>query len=188
MMHKRFIVLLGMFLSSHVLAVAQTPIPQIVLAQDRIAPIMPMLRKVSTPLPAASFLLLPGQRKSPVRFGHLFAGPYERDHSLERLPRVEEFKTLFFTQSSLPLVLLWGGRLQLDAFHSTLHTQNVQLGPSAAGGLQDFRPPRQSFPAGPRSVDLSGFSLSFYFGGDARAGGPTPARRCLSRIIGTALN
>jgi hypothetical protein len=188
MMYKRFIVLLGMFLSSHVLAGAQTPIPQIVLSQERIAPIMPMLRKVSTPLPAASFLLYQDSEKSPVRFDHLFAGPYERDHSLERLPRVEEFKTLFFTQSSVPLVLLWGGRLQLDAFHSTLHTQNVQLGPSASGGLQDFRPPRQSYPAGPRSVNLSGFSLSFYFGGDVRAGGPTQARRCLSRIIGTALN
>jgi hypothetical protein len=68
MMDKRFIVLLGMFLSSHVLTVAQAPIPQIVLAQERIAPILPMLRKVSTPLPGGFLPAVPGQRKIPYPF------------------------------------------------------------------------------------------------------------------------
>jgi len=56
-MHKRLIMLLGMLLGSYVPAVAQTPAPQVVLAQQRIAPAMTMLRTVSTPLAAASFLL-----------------------------------------------------------------------------------------------------------------------------------
>src|SRR5258708_5176357 len=42
-MHKRFILLLGMFLASHVLTAAQRPTPQIVPTQDRIAPIVTMV-------------------------------------------------------------------------------------------------------------------------------------------------
>jgi hypothetical protein len=50
--------------------------------------------------------------------------------------------------------------------------QNVELGPSAAGGLQDFRLLRQGYPRGSRSVDLYGVSLSFHFGRDAQIGRP----------------
>ena len=57
MIYKRLIVLLGLFLGSHLPAVAQTPAPQIVQAQERVAPAMTTLPTVSTPLPAASFLL-----------------------------------------------------------------------------------------------------------------------------------
>jgi hypothetical protein len=187
-MYKRFIVLLGIFLGSHVPAVAQTPSPQTVLAQERVAPTLPMFRAVSTPLPAASFLLYQDRGKSSVHFGGVFAGAYERDRSVVRLPATEEFKTLFFTQTSIRLVQLWGGRLQLDAFQSSLHLQNMQFGASAAGGQQYFRPQRQSYLGGPRSVDLSGISLSFHFGRDARMVRPTQAWQCLSRIVGTVLN
>ena len=57
---------------------------------------------------------------------------------------MDEVKTLTLTQSSLPLFQLWGERLQLDAFQSTLHSHNVQLGPSGYGGIEGFRPTRQS--------------------------------------------
>jgi hypothetical protein len=187
-MHKRFIVLLGIFLGSHVPAVAQAPSPQIVLAQERVAPTLTMFRAVSTPRPTASFLQYRDRGKSPVHFGGVFPGAYERDLSVVRLPATEEFKTLFFTQSSIRLVQLWGGRLQLDAFQSSLHLQNMQFGASAASGPQYFRPQRQSYLGGPRSVDSSGISLSFHFGRDARTVRPTQAWQCLSRIIGTVLN
>jgi hypothetical protein len=36
---------------------------------------------------------------------------------------MDEVKTLTLMQSSLPLCQLWGGRLQLGAFQSTLHSQ-----------------------------------------------------------------
>jgi hypothetical protein len=164
--YKRFIVLLGIFLGSHAPAVAQTPAPQIVLTQERVAPTtMAMaLRTISIPLPAASFLLSRDPGKSPAHFSRLFAGAYERDNRLERLPKMEEVKTLFFTQSSLPLVQLWSGRVQVDAFQNTLHIQN------------------------PHSVHLSGLSVSFHFGRDTRTERPTQTWRCLSRIVGTALN
>ena len=187
-MYKRFIVLLVIFLGSHVPAVAQTPSPQIVLEQEHPAPTRSMFRVVSTPLPAASFLLHLDRGDSPVQFNLLFAGAHKPDLSLVRLPATEEFRTLFFTQSSIRLVQLWGGRLQLDAFQSSLHPQNMEFGSSAVGGRQYFRPPRQSYLGGPRSIDLSGISLSFHFGRDARTVRPTQGWQCLSRIVGTVLN
>jgi len=57
--------------------------------------------------------------------------------------------------------------------------QNAELGPSAGGGL---RFPRQSYPGGPRSVDLYGVSLSFHFGRDAQVGRPAQIWSCLARI------
>ena len=57
---------------------------------------------------------------------------------------MRKVKTLFLMQSSLPLVQLWSGRLQLDAFQNTLHIQNQ------------------------RSVHLSGLSVSCHLvGGDS---------------------
>jgi hypothetical protein len=183
-MYKRFIVLLGVFLASHAPAAAQAPLPQILLAQEHGAPIMTILRTVSPPLLTASLLLYQDPGKSPVYFSHLFAGAYERDH-MEFLSPMEDVKTLFFTQSSLPLVQLWSGRLQLDAFQNTLHIQNMQLGPL---NMLDFHHPRQSYSGGPRSVHFTGLSVSFHFGRGARAGRPTQPWRSLSRIVATVLN
>jgi hypothetical protein len=192
-MYKSFIVLLGIFLGSHASAAAQTPAVQtpavqFVLAHAYVAPAIMMLRPVSAPLPAASFQVYQYPQKPPAYFDHVFAGAYERDDSLERLPPTEEVKTLFFTRTSLPLVQFWSGRLRLDAVIGTLNMQNVQLGPSASGGLWDFRPPRQSYPGGPRSLDLYGISVSYHFGRAARAGSPPHLRRSLSRFVGSILN
>jgi hypothetical protein len=187
-MYKRFIMLLGLFLGSCAPAAAQTPAPQIVLAQEHFAPAITMIRTVSTPSPTASFLPYRDPGISPANFNRLFAGANERDHSLERLPPMEASKTFFFTQSNLPLVQLWSGRLQLDAFQHTLYIQNVQVGPLGYGGMVDFRRLHQSFPGGLRSIHFSGFSLNFYFGRGARTGRPAQAWRRLSRIVGTVLD
>jgi hypothetical protein len=184
-MHIRFIVLFGVFLGSCVPTVAQTLAPQIV---ERVEPTMTMLRTVSAPLPAASFLLYQDPGNSPAPVSPLFAGAHESDHTIERLLPMEEVKILFFTKSSMLLVQLWGGRLQLDAFQSTLHTQNVPLDPLSYRGTQGFRSARHSYPGGPSSVHLSGFSVSYHFGHDARTGRQTEAWRNLSRIVGTLLN
>jgi hypothetical protein len=184
-MHKRFILLLGVFLGSRVLTAAQMPAPELVPAQELVASIV--TAAAPAPLLAVSFLLPENPGKPAAHFSYLFAGAYERDHGLEDLARlspVREIKTLFLTQSLLPLVQVWGGRLRLDGFISTLHMQNVQLGPSAAGGLQDFRLLRQGYPGALRSVDLYGVSLSFHFGRDAQIGRPAPIWRCLARIAG----
>ena len=187
-MYKRFITLLGLFLGSLVPAAGQTPAPRIVLAQEHLAPIITTLRTVSTPLPATSFLLYQDPGKPPVHFSYLFAGATELDPGTELLPPVKTVRTLFYTQSSLPLVQLWSGRLQLDAFQSSLHIQNVLLGPLAYGNMQGFRSPRQAYPGGPLSVHFSGLSLTFRFGRDARTERPVQAWRRLSRIVGNALN
>jgi hypothetical protein len=187
-MYKRFIVLLGIFLGSHAPAPAQTPAPRVVLAQEHVAPTITILRTLSPSPLASSFLVSQDLGKSPARFSLLMAGAYGIDPSLEHLSPMNEVKTLTLTQSSLPLVQLWGGRLQLDAFQSTLHIQNVQFGPFGDGGMLDSRRLRQTYPGGPRSVHLSGLSLSFHFGRDARTGRPNQAWRRMSRILGTVLN
>jgi hypothetical protein len=96
---------------------------------------------------------------------------------------MREVKTLFLTQSLLPLLDIWGGRLRLDGFTSSLNMQNVQLGPSAAGGLLDFRPPRQTYRSGPHSIGLNGVNLSFHFGRDAHLGRSFQIWQCPTRIF-----
>jgi hypothetical protein len=182
-MHKRFILLLGVFLGSRVLTAAQMPAPELVPPQELVASIV---TAAPAPLLAVSFLLPESPGKS-VHFSYLFASAYERDQGLEGLASLSpmrEVKTLFLTQSLLPLVQIWGGRLRVDGFISTLHMQNVELGPSAAGGLQDFRLLRQGYPGGPRSLDLYGVSLSFHLGRDAQIGRPAQIWQCLARIVG----
>ncbi len=183
-MHKRFIMLLGIFLGSHVPTGAQTPSPQILPAQVRVAPIVTMVPMVPAPLLFPSFPLSGSPGKSAAHFSYLFVRSFKRYQGLEDLSPIRESKTLFLTQSSLPLVRLWGGRLRVDGFESNLNMQNVQLGPSGAGGLLDYRPQRLGYPGGPRSVGAYGVSLSFHFGRDAQIGRPTQIWRCVARIAG----
>jgi len=187
-MHNRFILLLGVFLASHVPTGAQTPSPQIVPAQERVAPIATMVRTVLAPFLFPSFPLFEIPGKSAAHFSYLFVGAYERDQSMESLSQMREAKTLFLAQSSLPLVQLWGGRLWLDGFKSDLNMQNVQLGPSGAGGLLDYRPWRLGYPGGPRSVGFYGVNLSFHFGRDSRTRPPTQVVRRITRFVGAVLN
>ena len=192
MMYKPFILLLGVFLGSQRLAVAQTPPPQIVLAQENVAPITSMLPTsilptVSTALPAFSFLLFE-DLKSNAHFSRPLAGAYQRDFSLDHLSPINEVRSLILTQSSLPLLRFWGGRLQLDAFQSTLHIQSVQLGLVGVGRMRGSLLQGQNYPGGPRSFHLTGISLSFHFGRDERTGHPVHLWRRLTRTIEAALN
>lgn len=188
MVYKRSILLLGMFLGSLAPIAAQTPLPRIV-AQERAVPIITTLGMLATPSPTASFLLSQDAGKSNSHFSFLFAGAYPRDSSLEHLSPIDEHKTFILTRSTLPLVQLWGGRLQLDAFQSTLHIQNVQLGPFRDGITRGSRLSGQSYYlGGSRSLHLSGLCLSFQFGRDARTGHPEQLWRRLTRIVGTVLN
>ncbi|HXU20834.1 MAG TPA: hypothetical protein VN788_09655 [Verrucomicrobiae bacterium] len=187
-MQKQFI-LLGLLLASHLSTSAQTFTPETAPAQDRIAETVPIVRTGPTMLLTASLLPPENPGKFAVNVNYPFEMVYERDQvleSLESLSMMRQVKTLFLTESSLPLIQLWGGRLRLDGFTSTLHMQNVQLGPSASGGSRDFRPARQSYRGGPRSVDLYGLSLTFHFGRDAQIGRPTQIWRRVARIVRAA--
>ena len=187
-MYKRFILLLGMLLGALGTAAAQTPPPRIALVQEHVASIITMLPAASIPLPSVSLLLPLGPEKSTAHFSFSFAGVYEHDYSLEHLSQMDGVKTLTLTQSSMVLVKLWGGRFQLNAFQSTLHLQNVQLGPFGNGGMRGSNLPRQNYPGGPGSIHLSGLSLSFQFGRDARTGDPAHLWRRLTGILGAVLN
>ena len=187
MIYKRFILLLGIFLGSRVQVAGQTPVPQIALAKEHGVQIMTTPRTVSIPLLTPSFLLSKDPGNVPAHFSLQFAGAYKCDPSLEHFSPMDEVKTLTLTQSILPLFQLWGGRLQLDAFQSTLHSQNVQFGPLGYDGIEGFRPTRQSYP-GPLSVHFSGLSLSFHFGRDSRARHTPQAWRRMTRLVGTVLN
>jgi len=180
-MNKRCVVLLGMLLSSSAPVAAQTPAAPIVPAEERVAPIITMLRTVPTPSSPPSFRLSQDHGQSPARSSLLFAGAFERAHSLELFPPGEEVKNLVHTLSSLPLVQLWGGSLQLDALQSTLHSQDLQLGPLGYGGMQGFH----GYPGGPRTARIG---LSFHFGRDGGTERPTQALRSLSRIVGTVFD
>jgi len=125
---------------------------------------------------------------SAAHFSRVLVGAYGNDLSAERFAPIEHIKTLYFTQSSLPLLQLWGGRLQLGAFQSTFRIQNVQFGPLNYGGPQDFRRPLQGFPGGRSSIRVSGLSMSFHFGRDTRVGHPIQPWQRLSRIVGRVMN
>ena len=187
-MHKRFILLLSLFLGSHVPAAAQTPASRIVLVQEHAAPLITVLPAVSTASLAASFPLSRDTGNFDTHFSLKFAGAYERDYELEHLSPMDEVKTLSLTQSSLPLIQLWRGRLQLDAFQSTLHIQNVLVDPFGNGGTGGFRPPGRSYPRWSRSDHLTGLSLSFHLGRETRTGRRDLVWPRLSRILGTTFN
>ena len=195
MMYKPFILLLGIFLGSHRPAVAQTPPPRIVLAREQVAPVLSilptsMLPTVSSSIrfPLFSFRLFQDPEKTNAHFSPQIAGPYQVDFSLEHLSPMNEVRTVILTQSSLPLVQFWGGRLELDAFQTTLHLESGQLGLIGTGGMRNSLLSGRSYPGGPRSVHLSGLSLNIRFGREARSGHPARLWRRLTRMMDAALN
>jgi hypothetical protein len=181
-------VLLGMLLGGQVSLAGQMSAPQVVLAQKPVAPVIMVFMEESTPLLAPAFLLSQDRENSLADTSLRFPGPGERDSRLEGLSPIVKLKTLILTQASLPLVQLWDGKLQLDAFQSTLRIQNVQSGPLGYGAMPDFRLPQQNSPGGSRSVHLSGLSLNFHFGRVGRTERPTQAWRCVPRIVAALLN
>ncbi len=118
-----------------------------------------------------------------VRHDALPTDAAERPESRWRLPQMNEVKTLFMTQSRLPLVSLWGGGLQIDGLNTTLNMANIELGPSGGTGLRDFHPVRQKYLSDPHSVDLYAIGVSFHFRGIPQAARPAPVWRVLGQLI-----
>jgi hypothetical protein len=185
--HKRFILLLGMLMTSQA-AAGQISALQIAPAQKPVAPVIAVFRPDSRTLLAPSFLLTQDRENTFAHISLRFSGFDERDQALERLLPVIKVKTLILTQVSLPLVQLWDGRLELSAFQSTLRTQNVQLGALGYAAMRDFPLPQQNFPGGLRAIHLTGLSLNFHFGRVEGTRRPTHAWRCVPRIVAALLN
>lgn len=177
--------MLGIFFAS--LTAAQTPAPRTVLVQEQVAAIT-ILSTVAIPFPVRSFSLSHDFEKFNVHFSSIpFAGAYRPDYSQQSFLPVNAVKTLLLTQSSLPLIRFWGGRIQLEAFQSTLHSPNAQ--PSAFGNsMRNFAAARQGCPCGPASAHLSGLSLNFRLGRDARTGHSPQLWRGFTRAVTAVLN
>lgn len=185
MVQTRFILVLGMFFAS--LTAAQTPAPRIVLVQEHVAAVT-ILPAVATPFPVRSFWLSHDFGKFNVRFSPIsFAGAYRPEYSQQSFLPVDAVKTLFLTRSTLPLIRFWDGRIQLEAFQSTLRSPNAQ--PSAFGNsMRNFAAARQGCPCGSGSAHLSGLNLSFRLGRDARTGHSPQPWRGLTRAVTAVLN
>src|SRR6202022_1969212 len=96
-MHKRLILLLGVFLGGRVLTAAQMPAPELAPPQELVASIV---TAAPASLLAVSFLLPENPGKSAAHFSYLSAGAYEykRGQGLERLASLSpmrEVNTLF---------------------------------------------------------------------------------------------
>jgi hypothetical protein len=176
MIYNRFIVLLGVILSSYVQTAAQRPLQQIAVVHESPAPTITIpLRTLPAQLPVFSFFLFQGPPRSSAHFTLPIAEAYGRHHSLESTFPIEVMKTIFVTESRLSVAQIWGGRLQLNCFVSSPNMGNIVLGPSVSA--EGFRPP------GTRSVDLYGISLRFPFGSGADSGRSIHLWRGLSRIL-----
>jgi hypothetical protein len=209
-MKRKFTLLLAMFLGSYLSTAAQIPAARIVAERDRTTPVVAMVqagpaplmaeylplpgnpgsfapRTLPVPVPAVSFPAHKNPANSAVHFSCVLAGPYKPDQGMDSLEdqfQVEKVDTLFLKQSSLPLAQLWGGRVRFEGFASKLNTQNVQLGPSDAGGMQDFRPWRPRELGAPPSVNSYGVSMTFHFGRDAQTGRPPQIWQTVARMFG----
>ena len=187
MIHKRLILLLGIFMSGQATA-GQISALRITPTQKPVAPVIAVFGAESKTLLAPSFLLSQDRENAFAHISLRFSELDERDQVLEGLLPFIKVKTLILTQLSLPLVELWNGKLELGAFQSTLRTQNEQLGALGYAAMPDFPLPQQNFPGGSRAIHLSGLSLNFHFGRIEETKRPTRAWRCVPRIVAALLN
>jgi len=181
MMYQRFLVVLGIVLVSYVPAAAQQPAKQIAMVVEPSAPAIRAPRQTlpATP-PVFSFSLLQEPTGPSFRLAFPTAKAYEPDRSLRSAFQIADTRTMFVTESRLPIAQFWGGRLKLEGFMSTLRMGNIVPGPSASREAL-----RANAPYGAtRSVDLYGVSLRIPFGRDEDSRGSTHLWRRLSRIVG----
>ena len=173
-MQRQLILVVGVLLSSCLPAEAQILTTQDFLPQARPEPTMAVFRaQPSRPLPT----VLRSVQLSTKPVAHLSVlqfTAYSPDRSLESLSPVESNKTLFVSQSLLPVIQFWSGRLQLGASESTLHMGNVIV--------------RQGHLGSSRSVGLYGVSLALHFGREAQTGGPTQVWRDMTQLVGAVLH
>ncbi len=152
-MRKRLILLFGVLLIGYVPAEAQTSATQVQLAQIRPEPAIALLRTPPPPLPPNIFLPTQVPQKPLAHFTVLFNAGYKPDRSLASFSPVQEIKTPFMTESSVPIAEFCRGRLHLDGFQSTENMANILLGRGSHLGERV-----------PRGVTLSGISLRLRLG------------------------
>ena len=152
-----------------------------------VAQIATIARSVSAAAPVKFMLRYRDSRQSAGHVNYLPGGEYELDASLDSMLPIATVKSLAFASSSLSLLKLLGGKVELNAFQSTLPLQYAQLGPTGNAG-RDFRLPQQGYPGQARALHLSGISLNFHIGGNWRSESPMQTWRYLPRILSAVFN
>ena len=173
---KRLVLVLGLILSGHTRAGAQSTDHRIAFVQSPPSSMIVFPPRHAVP-PASSVLLIQQQGNFHDGYGFRITGIY-RDQNPGSLSPFQETKTSFVTESRLPVAQVWGARMRVSLFKVTLKTGNIMLGPLAAN--EALYHPRH--PGDPRSTDLYGIDVSVPLGRDAKWEGSAVPWRSLLRI------
>jgi len=177
-----FFPILGTFFVAVLPAAAQTSISRTSVASNSISALAPA-RSTSPPRSGSgAFAGIQLRSFSASSRAPALAGRYA-DDGASLLPLPDQVTTLFASQSIVPVAAFGKGRLSFAGFSATLHMGNVVLGPSGAGGLLDFRPPRHYQPADPRPMDSYGLSLKLHLGRPVDLGHCAEFWRGVSRLL-----
>jgi hypothetical protein len=173
-MQHQLILVVGVLLSSCLSAEAQTPFAtQVFLPQARSEPTVAVLPAPPAHLLPTAFQSVQLYTRPVTHLSDFLNAAHNPDRSLIRLSPVESNKTMFVSQSLLPLVQFWSGRLQLGASISTLHMENFIVSLGHLGSSH--------------SVDHYGVRLAFQFGRGAQTRGTTQAWRRMTQLVGAIL-
>lgn len=163
MIQKQHILALGVLLGSCVPASAQTRPAQLSLLQERPPPRMILLAAASSHSPlVASSPARPLAERPALPTAALLVVAYKRYRKPEHLFQMETIQTPFVSRSSVTLVQLWGGRLQLCGFGS-MHRMGAVLNGFPGPGVSRYLDLRV-----PRAKGSYGGSLTFHLGRDAQ--------------------
>jgi hypothetical protein len=173
---KRLVLVLSLILGFDARAAAQSTEHRTAFLESLPSPTVVSAPSHTLPL-ASSLLLIQRQVDFHDVHGFCITGNYRRQNP-GGFPSFQETKTLFATESRLPVAQIWGARLRVNFFVLTLNTRNIMLGPLVTNDT--FDRPRQL-----RSVDLYGIGVSVPLGRDARWEGSKSVWRSLSRIVHT---
>jgi hypothetical protein len=181
-MWKHLALVSGLLMSICFTLEAQTPPTQTILAHAAPSLNMLLFRTARARLPLI-VLAIPAPAKALPRPAFRLAAEFRPTPTLANRLQIEEVRTPFMTESTLPIAQLCPG-LQLDGFDSTLHYRTQQLGWSASGRFQDLRPSSHDQAGLANSAELEGIALRYGFGRDAETRKPAHIWQCLLWVAG----
>jgi hypothetical protein len=177
-MQHQLILVVGLLLGSCLPGEAQTLPTRVFVARPELT--MTLVRTSLNLTPQKASLTAGQPRKPVAQFTVLIIPAYVPDRRPESQSLREVVRTPLLTESRMTIAQFCRGRLQLDRFESTLHMQNVHLGPPGFGGLS----PIHDQAGLASSASLQGISLVFRFGRNAQVRSQAQIWRCLGLIRG----
>jgi hypothetical protein len=181
--HLQIVFLLGFILATSAPAAAQNLLPRPNLAPNPNQSRAFLDRRSSASASTNLSRSITMVRASFSRQLPTLAGAYRNSGFATILPLPEQVATLFASKSAIPLAAFGKGRFGLEGFGSTLHMSNVELGPSGAGGLLDYRAPRHYQLSDPRGLDSYGLSIKLRLGRDSQITSPAEFWHHVSQLF-----